>query len=145
MRISDWSSDVCSSDLVQHVGAGTALKAAFQVAAPLRAGGQNAGAEQGGRHRQSDAEGRRAAEEFTPAEAPEGRLPAEVLQVAVHDLCLSVRLSFAVQPAAVPTGLVLIGRAHVCTPVTNAHLVCRLLLENNKNTIYFHKIIYFGY
>src|SRR3546814_4734159 len=27
-----------------------------------------------------------------------------------------------------------IGRAHVCTPVTNAHLVCRLLLDN-KNTI----------
>src|SRR3546814_5471455 len=26
-----------------------------------------------------------------------------------------------------------IGRAHVCTPVTNAHLVCRLLLENTKN------------
>src|SRR3546814_2747053 len=26
-----------------------------------------------------------------------------------------------------------IGRAHVCTPVTNAHLVCRLLLEYNKN------------
>src|SRR3546814_5708595 len=23
-----------------------------------------------------------------------------------------------------------IGRAHVCTPVTNAHLVCRLLIEN---------------
>src|SRR3546814_8341952 len=29
-----------------------------------------------------------------------------------------------------------IGRAHVCTPVTNAHLVCRLLLENkNKHKI----------
>src|SRR3546814_10617549 len=28
-----------------------------------------------------------------------------------------------------------IGRAHVCTPVTNAHLVCRLLLEKTKNTI----------
>src|SRR3546814_8068418 len=26
-----------------------------------------------------------------------------------------------------------IGRAHVRTPVTNAHLVCRLLLENNKD------------
>src|SRR3546814_1776572 len=27
-----------------------------------------------------------------------------------------------------------IGRAHVCTPVTNAHLVCRLLLEQkNRN------------
>src|SRR3546814_4587019 len=25
-----------------------------------------------------------------------------------------------------------IGRAHVRTPVTNAHLVCRLLLENKK-------------
>src|SRR3546814_11270679 len=85
---------------VQHVGAGTALKAAFQVAAPLRAGGQNAGAEQGGRHRQSDAAGRRAAEAFTPAAAPEGRLPAEVLHVAVTDPCLSVPLSFAVPPVA---------------------------------------------
>src|SRR3546814_8413891 len=26
-----------------------------------------------------------------------------------------------------------IGRAHVCTPVTNAHLVCRLLLETTKH------------
>src|SRR3546814_8067848 len=26
-----------------------------------------------------------------------------------------------------------IGRAHVCTPVTNAPLVCRLLLENKKH------------
>src|SRR3546814_10377231 len=31
-----------------------------------------------------------------------------------------------------------IGRAHVCTPVTNAHLVCRLLLEQKKN--YIHKL-----
>src|SRR3546814_7234407 len=28
--------------------------------------------------------------------------------------------------------LVKIGRAHVCTPVTNAHLVCSLLLDNKK-------------
>src|SRR3546814_6111247 len=27
-----------------------------------------------------------------------------------------------------------IGRAHVCTPVTNARLVCRLLLEKKKQT-----------
>src|SRR3546814_9546142 len=26
-----------------------------------------------------------------------------------------------------------IGRAHVCTPVTNAHLVCRLLLAKKKH------------
>src|SRR3546814_6211185 len=25
-----------------------------------------------------------------------------------------------------------LGRAHVCTPVTHAHLVCRLLLEKKK-------------
>src|SRR3546814_1493111 len=29
-----------------------------------------------------------------------------------------------------------IGREHVCTPVTNAHLVCRLLLEKKKTTHY---------
>src|SRR3546814_6915379 len=28
-----------------------------------------------------------------------------------------------------------IGRAHVCTPVTNAHLVCRLLLEKQTQQI----------
>src|SRR3546814_10787162 len=28
-----------------------------------------------------------------------------------------------------------LGRAHVCTPVTNAHLVCRLLLAKKKITI----------
>src|SRR3546814_2953008 len=29
-----------------------------------------------------------------------------------------------------------IGRAHVCTPVTNAQLVCRLLLEQKKTNHY---------
>src|SRR3546814_2600410 len=35
-----------------------------------------------------------------------------------------------------------IGRAHVCTPVTNAHLVCRLLLEkqNKYDTPYTRSI-----
>src|SRR3546814_2314198 len=28
-----------------------------------------------------------------------------------------------------------IGRAHVCTPVTNAHLVCRLLRDKKKSTV----------
>src|SRR3546814_5801362 len=31
--------------------------------------------------------------------------------------------------------IVPIGRAQVCTPVTNAHLVCRLLLETKKYTL----------
>src|SRR3546814_4770704 len=29
-----------------------------------------------------------------------------------------------------------IGRAHVLTPVTNAHLVCRLLLEKKQKQMY---------
>src|SRR3546814_9516797 len=33
-----------------------------------------------------------------------------------------------------------IGRAHVWTPVTNAHLVCRLLLEKKKTTTYIERI-----
>src|SRR3546814_7567312 len=38
-----------------------------------------------------------------------------------------------------------IGRAHVCTPVTNAHLVCRLLLEKTNHqphtTILYYRTI----
>src|SRR3546814_2372466 len=36
-----------------------------------------------------------------------------------------------------------IGRAHVCTPVTNAHLVCRLLIakKNCKPTITLHRAL----
>src|SRR3546814_9869119 len=34
-----------------------------------------------------------------------------------------------------PAGTVQIGRAHVSTPVPNAHLVCRLLLEQKKKYI----------
>src|SRR3546814_1764443 len=34
--------------------------------------------------------------------------------------------------AVSPSNIVQIGSAHVCTPVTNAHLVCRLLLEKKK-------------
>src|SRR3546814_4912455 len=37
------------------------------------------------------------------------------------------RYALAVEP-----GRYKIGRAHVLTPVTNAHLVCRLLLEKKK-------------
>src|SRR3546814_8574540 len=34
---------------------------------------------------------------------------------------------------AYPYGVEQIGRAHVRTPVTNAHIVCRLLLEQKQN------------
>src|SRR3546814_4985693 len=41
------------------------------------------------------------------------------------------RSSFLAGAEAVPNGPE-IGRAHVLTPVPNAHLVCRLLLEKKK-------------
>src|SRR3546814_7409020 len=72
MRISDWSSDVCSSDL-----AGAAPR---------------------------DRDGRR---------------PAAAVAAALHRRARGAANTFS--------GAGEIGRAHVCTPVTNAQLVCRLL------------------
>src|SRR3546814_8695285 len=37
-------------------------------------------------------------------------------------------VSEVASPNSADTWLEKIGRAHVCTPVTNAHIVCRLLL-----------------
>src|SRR3546814_7395948 len=34
----------------------------------------------------------------------------------------------------VQLGQIKIGSAHVCTPITNAHLVCCLLIEKKKST-----------
>src|SRR3546814_5659969 len=41
-------------------------------------------------------------------------------------------LSAAQLRGAIGSELAEIGRAHVCTPVTNAHIVCRLLREKKK-------------
>src|SRR3546814_2625817 len=55
-------------------------------------------------------------------------LPRVVI-MTMHDISLKPRGGKdAVITANAPLELE-IGRAHVCTPVTNAHLVCRLLLE----------------
>src|SRR3546814_10816242 len=129
MRISDWSSDVCSSDLV------------------LALAGCKAQAE----HRQHGADRHRylpvGSERPThPVQvAPEtgklwmaavgqlhldqfGRLGAGleigghvVMEYAHATGCFDLPVRCELRPQQ-------IGRAHVCTPVTNAHLVCRLLL-----------------
>src|SRR3546814_7434326 len=55
----------------------------------------------------------------------------------VHDLGRALDDEIAIAVLAGPLddliALAEIGRAHVGTPVTNAHLVCRLLLEKKKN------------
>src|SRR3546814_5245888 len=82
MRISDWSSDVCSSDLVRAQGMGLGFASLIKAARALSSRDQ-------------------------------GDMSAAAWMQRRRD----------------NDGLRQIGRAHVCTPVTNAHLVCRLLLE----------------
>src|SRR3546814_7736973 len=95
MRISDWSSDVCSSDL---------LRSKRDVAIFGKKLVE-----------------RRSLEAFAIAR-PKSGVGGQNPDAARRKQGLST------EPE--------IGRAHVGTPVTNAHLVCRLLLEkNNKHTL----------
>src|SRR3546814_7514522 len=104
MRISDWSSDVCSSDLD---AAGHRLDQVFDVALLLRPIRRVIGARRihGSESRRVDVRRR---DDTVQLENPAHHRPD------------------AVRPEE-------IGRAHVWTPVPNAHLVCRLLLEKQKN------------
>src|SRR3546814_2754107 len=63
-----------------------------------------------------------------------------VLVIAIKTLAIwSVARMFGMRGrSALSLGLLQIGRAHVCTPDTNAHLVCRLLLAT-KHTDKFSK------
>src|SRR3546814_5705763 len=131
MRISDWSSDVCSSDLRGGIGP-------LEPSAIWRSGGGNA-VRHGGAFRlyaaafraypgRSAAAGRRLAARAV-ASAPVdqrhggGHRPAR-LHAALPEPGGHERLS--------PVAPDEIGRAHVCTPVTHAHLVFRLLLEKKN-------------
>src|SRR3546814_7195229 len=57
---------------------------------------------------------------------------ADILRAARDVFCGKGYEQTAVSEIAARIGE--IGRAHVWTPVTNAHLVCRLLLEKKKKT-----------
>src|SRR3546814_3163077 len=64
-----------------------------------------------------------------------GDVRVVMLQHASAEQLLPVLQQLVGQPQAAGSGdapVSKIGRAHVCTPVTNAHLVCRLLLEKKK-------------
>src|SRR3546814_6951559 len=114
VRIIDWSSDVCSSDLKP------AIEPAFFWAtrrlaspAPLPPAGE------GGAQRRV-----RARLLILRVRAVRGSRPSALLP----------RAAFELQALALQ-----IGRAHVCTPVTNAQLVSRLMLEKTKkNKLYIY-------
>src|SRR3546814_3836791 len=136
MRISDWSSDVCSSDLVMD--AADIVEKRFGA---VHLVANNAGIAQVG----------------TPLDQVDDETYRWMFEVNVHGVSNGMA-AFAPKLKAngaggghivntssmaalfmVPgwhIGLYAatkkIGRAHVCTPVTNAHLVCLLLLETKK-------------
>src|SRR3546814_8866396 len=106
MRISDWSSDVCSSDLIgeQRVARAIAVTRS-RTLGPFH--------------------GQAAQTNF-----PEGAVIGEIDKTDVGTTgCALIGVI-----AARDRRTAQIGRAHVCTPVPTAHLVCRLLLENKNNT-----------
>src|SRR3546814_3787686 len=110
MRISDWSSDVCSSELEAY--GWPANLSDEEVLTRLVALNKERAAE--------EAKGliRWLRPEF---QAPDYKAP--VTQT------LDLRQTAAVLPVNE------IGRAHVLTPVTNAHIVYRLLLEHTSQYI----------
>src|SRR3546814_3167590 len=113
MRISDWSSDVCSSDLLGAQGT-------------VLAGGRYDGLIEALGGPETPGVGWAAGIERLAMliDAPQEEKPHVVL----------IPMGAAAEKAA--TGLLAdqIGRAHVRTTVTNAHLVCRLPLEKKKKT-----------
>src|SRR3546814_2084167 len=109
MRISDWSSDVCSSDL----GTFHIEEIQDQVELTLMRSGEHDVARAYVLYREKRSQERA---QSTPA-------PAATDQTIIH-----------VTDNGVQCPLDQIGRAHVWTPVTNAHLVCRLLLAKKTTT-----------
>src|SRR3546814_3278052 len=117
MRISDWSSDVCSSDLEQR----QQDRAVGRGAADALAGSELAAAEHRPhptRHVLAELADEVAAEDLAHGqvvpEQPDGALPRH--RDRPH--------AYSGQPEREQN-----GRAHVRTRVTNAHTVCRLPLE----------------
>src|SRR3546814_8125416 len=102
MRISDWSSDVCSSDLPDM-----RMRSDIGVAKLIGRQMQRTGMIE---------EDERPDHAALPKgqNALDGKAAAKIGQI---------------------------GRAHVCTPVTNAQLVCRLLLETKNTTKIYCRVL----
>src|SRR3546814_7710822 len=123
MRISDWSSDVCSSDLSinwdrKSITSCGRICASSMIStglpAPLLANS--------------------ASQSWAEIELPAPCHPNPAATPAASSASKKDGMSEMPARAASHNTGRQIGRAHVCTPVTNAHLVCRLLLEKKINT-----------
>src|SRR3546814_5576452 len=113
MRISDWSSDVCSSDLVVLAAHMLRLEKPVGDRHPLLF--------------------RSAVDDTQPFLERRGRL-ADVARVAGERERVEVGAWHTLgMPGPPRRRRQKSGRAHVLTPVTNAHIVCRLLLAKKKH------------
>src|SRR3546814_10208588 len=120
MLISDWSSDVCSSDLDRAFSdRGDVI---VELARAFRAGLNAQGLAATGKH----FPGHGAVTADSHLVLPVDRRKEDAIRAT----------ELAPFKSLIDDGK--IGSAHVSTPVTTAHLVCRLLLadKNNKNTIH---------
>src|SRR3546814_10832656 len=113
MRISDWSSDVCSSDLPKGAFDFEEFSSYFPITVIC-----------------------------TLIGAPADTIPSLRSSLEAVGLSASMQREHvpALQAGFIEIDGFEIGRAHVLTPVTNAHLVCRLLLAT---TIFFSFLIFF--
>src|SRR3546814_2635685 len=111
MRISDWSSDVCSSDLRRH-----RPEADQRDQRPL------CRARDGGYPQREEQEGERIEQ-----------IEKEQQQAALPGLGIVAGQAEGQNADADQDGRQRDRKSTRLTPVTNAHLVCRLLLEKKKN------------
>src|SRR3546814_3622016 len=136
MRISDWSSDVCSSDLTYAMWWIRASIQEFILRSwSLVKMGTTAA------QKKLFFNLRRMKNNLEAFE--DGDLTPEHLTKIATDLGVTEEEVTSMNRRMAmggDTSLNEIGRAHVCTPVTNAHLVCRLLLEhkNKPSTHHLH-------
>src|SRR3546814_10781999 len=132
MRISDWSSDVCSSDLPPHGEVAAEMpvqKAPEQVEQQRSQEYQGEGQMPASRHGKAIM-----ARDCCPIRETRKHQPGViVIGAALPPIQARVGVEYA-QAAHQQYGHAEMGRAHVRTPVTNAHLVCRLLLATKKST-----------
>src|SRR3546814_6835877 len=123
MRISDWSSDVCSSDL--KFARPASLLLSLDLVEMLLAADNRADVVLYlvGREELKGVMFGRPYPIIWMHEAGEGFdfMPWEV------ETCPHIAAAVDARPASVEA--LQIGRAHVCTPVTNEHPVCRILHE----------------
>src|SRR3546814_3606669 len=147
MRISDWSSDVCSSDLPSRLKA--ALGRRHDIAEPFVTAGRDAQRAAKRLEDGLDDVVRVAATQIVDVQRHLGVVDEALEELAEQidveladprtrkvDEILEVGAAGPIDDDArerlVERHIAEIGRAHVRTPVTNAPLVCRHLLEKKK-------------